>query len=173
MHVPKMEDIAYYSANFSLFQQYFPDLKNTYQRKLDTEKRLGAYIFKVSLQQVWIRIAIDSSVSLDELADIILQGFGFENDHLHEFSFTDTSGKKCRYVHPELEDEDFFTDEITLSELPLSIKGSMTFFFDFGEEWNFSIKLENIDSDYKFGDTPAELLDKEGKPPEQYLDWGE
>ncbi len=169
----RAESNSIYSANFALFQQYFPELKNTYQRKLDTEKRLGAYIFKVSLQQAWIRIAIDSSVSLDELADIILQCFGFENDHLYEFSFTDTSGKKCQYVHPELEDEDFFTDEITLSELPLSVKGSMTFLFDFGASWNFSIKLENIDSNYKFDDSSAVFLDKEGNPPKQYLDWDE
>jgi len=37
----------------------------------------------------------------------------------------------------------------------IQVKGSMTFLFDFGEGWNFSIKLEHIDSDYKFGDTPA------------------
>ena len=49
----------------------------------------------------------------------------------------------------------------------------MTFLFDFGASWNFSIKLENIDSNYKFDDSSAVFLDKEGNPPKQYLDWDE
>jgi len=159
-------------TNFELFQPYFPDLQNTYQLKSQTAKRSGAYIFRISLRRVWRRIAVEDSLTLEELADVILQAFEFNNDHLHSFNFIDTSGQKREYGHPACEDE-FTTDEIILSELPLCIKGSMKFIFDFGDWWEFTIKLEDIDSEYEFKDELAEILEGKGKAPEQYPDWDE
>ena len=160
-------------SSFEIFQAYFPDLQNTFQLEADTSKRTGAFIFKVSLHKTWRRIVLAHNLSLDDLADVILQAFDFDNDHLHSFTFIDTNGQKREYLHPGCMDEEFFSDEITLSELPLSIKGSMKFIFDFGDWWEFDIKLENIDSDYKFCDELAEIIDGEGKAPEQYPDWDE
>jgi len=156
---------------FELFQPYFPDLKNTYQIKTDTPNRTGVFIFKISLHKAWRKIAIHHSATLYDLANVILQAFNFDNDHLHTFSFLDTSGQKRKYQHPACSYADYFSDEIILSELPLSIKGSMKFIFDFGDWWEFNILLEKVDSNYKINNAKAELLDGKGEPPEQYQDW--
>ena len=160
-------------SSFEIFQPYFPDLQNTFQLEADTSKRTGAFIFKVSLHKTWRRIAIAHNLSLDDLADVILQAFDFDNDHLHSFTFIDTNGQKREYTHPECMDEEFSSDEITLSELPLSINGSMKFIFDFGDWWEFNIKLESIDSGYKFCDGSAEIIDGKGDALKQYPDWDE
>ena len=159
------------SNSFKLFQAYFPDLKNTHLIKTETLNRSGVFIFKISLHKAWRKVAIHHRATLESLADVILQSFNFDNDHLHSFRFLDTNGQKREYEHPACIDADYSSDDITLFELPLGIKGSMQFIFDFGDWWEFNVLLEKIDSDYKINSTGVELLDGKGEPPEQYPDW--
>lgn len=152
----------------TIFQPYFSDLTNSFvapQEKLD---RTGAYTFKVSLGKVWRRIAIPHQATLDDLAAIILNAFDFDRDHLYLFEFVSINGVKQRYVHP-MADDDAFTDEITLRELPLAIKSSMKFVFDFGDWWEFNVLLEKVDEAGEQDE--AKVIAAKGEAPEQYPDW--
>lgn len=158
---------------FDVFRPYYPDLINNFQLKTKAQNRTGVHIFKVSLHKSWRRIAVTHNTTLYALAEVILQAFNFGNDHMHSFEFIDISGQKREYSHPEMMNNAPFTDEVTLSNLPLSIKGKMTFIFDFGDWWEFSILFEKIDDSFKLDESSAELIETKGKAPEQYPDWDE
>ncbi len=160
---------------FDDFQDYFPQLKKRYVvTKSKNSNRTGIYFFKVSLEGAWRRVAVRHQATLDDLADVILTAFDFDSDHLYSFRFLDTAGLKREYLHPMAMDAEAFSDEITLAELPLSLKGSMKFIFDFGDWWEFNVLLEKVEEDYPLADDKiAKLVTEKGEAPEQYPDWDE
>ncbi len=151
---------------YKIFQPYFPELKNHFSMEQEETLRPGVYIFKVSLGKVWRRIAIDHQETLEDLADVILYAFDFDKDHLYGFGFNDTGGFKREYLCPMIDEAEAFTDEISIGELPLSVKASMKFIFDFGDRWEFKVLLEKVDPDGEVED--AEIIAASGEAPEQY-----
>lgn len=166
----KMDETAFNLLQ-PIFQPYFPEWQTIY-RLPQRETNSGIFIFKVSLgKAVRRRIAISSDEVLDDLHDAIQAAFNFDNDHLYEFSFRNQFGKKQRVPHPMCEEE-FSTDEfkIKIEELPLRIGETMKYVFDFGDNWQFDVELEEIEPpNPKF--KGAEILESHGKAPEQYPDW--
>ncbi len=157
------------------FQAYFPEWQKTYALPQQGAQS-GIYIFKVSLTdhrangEVWRRLAVPGHVSLDELADAVLQAFDFsDREHLYEFRYRDRLGKGQVYFHPETEEGPYAHElEIQLSGLPE--KGVMKFRFDYGDDWRFELKLERIDPlDKKM--KHSALLESFGKAPAQNPDW--
>ncbi|MCK5190642.1 MAG: hypothetical protein KAR12_11370, partial [Methylococcales bacterium] len=131
----------------------------------------GLVIFKVSLGKVYRKLAIPSTISLDDLADCILAAFNFSNDHLYEFIYKNGYGITERIVHPYTEsDDDLYTSDCIIGELPLYEGMEITFHFDTGDDWRFQLVMESIaNGDISFSE--PEVIEKHGKPPEQYPDW--
>jgi hypothetical protein len=74
-----------------------------------------------------------------------------------------------RVVHPICEEE-FSTDEFKIENLPLRISEKMEYVFDFGDNWQFTVELEEIQpQNPKF--KKAKILEKHGESPEQYPSW--
>ncbi|MBC8100376.1 MAG: plasmid pRiA4b ORF-3 family protein [Armatimonadetes bacterium] len=155
----------------ALLKAYFPLWKNNLSLvKLDF--RSGTYTFKVVLGDVWRRIAIDASLSLDILAYAILNAFQFDDDHLYQFSYRTPYGYTER-MERAMEMGDWITydtekstDEVTIGELILPIGHQMTFLFDFGNNWEFDVLLEQLDPATT---TPEPvMLEAHGEPPPQY-----
>ena len=59
----------------------------------------GKVVFKVSLGKAYRKLAIPSTINLDELACSILSAFNFNNDHLYEFIFKNNYGITERISH--------------------------------------------------------------------------
>lgn len=158
-------DFVTYGKLQKVLQPYFPQWQNNLI--LNEEKSPeGVYIFKVSLGKSWRQIAIPSRFELDFLADIILDAFDFDNDHLYEFICHQRTGATLNINHPYVERKPF-TDEFTVGELPLQKGGKMTFLFDFGDNWEFDLILEEIQApDPKLKE--PKILKSDGKAPEQY-----
>ncbi len=135
-----------------------------------TETKDGIFVFKVSLdKKIWRRIAVSSNAVLDDLHNAIQSAFEFDNDHLYEFSFRNRFGITQRVVHPICEEE-FSTDEFKIENLPLRIGEKMEYVFDFGDYWQFTVELEEIQPpNPKF--KKAKILEKHGKSPKQYPSW--
>jgi hypothetical protein len=151
------------------FQPYFPKWRNIY-RLPTTETKDGIFVFIVSLdKKIWRRIAVSSNDVLDDLHDAIQAAFKFDNDHLYQFSFRNRFGTTQTVVHPMCEEE-FSTDEFKIENLPLRIGEKMEYLFDFGDNWQFAVELEEIQPpNPKFKE--AKILEKQGKSPEQYPNW--
>ena len=152
-----------------ILQPCFPDWRNN----LTAPKwifREGTHIFKVSMEDVWYRIAIPADLTLDTLASAILDAVEFDNDHLYQFSYKNRCGALDRVHHPYME-EGPWTSEVLVGDLPLEIEQTMTFLFDFGDKWEFEVALDQIDPDMAV--EKQVLLEIHGEPPEQYPMWDE
>jgi hypothetical protein len=148
----------------ALLQPYFPDWKKT----LSIPERgflEGTYIFKVSLGRVWFRIAIPAGYSLESLASFILDTVKFDYDHLYRFEYENPFGAFERVNHPYM-DEGPWADDVLIGNLPLRIGQKMSYLYDFGDNWEFEVTLEQIDLDRKI--KKPILLEQHGKPPKQY-----
>ena len=69
-------------------------------------------------------------------------------------------------------DEPPYASEVLIGELSLRPANAMRYLYDFGDNWQFDVKLERIDSvDEKIKD-PV-LLAFHGESPDQYAAWDE
>lgn len=127
--------------------------------------RKGVFIFKITLLDCWRRIAIPSDCSLDDLADHILNSVDFDNDHLYSFKIINRLGAIVEVNHPEMQIAPF-GNETSVGEIPLQIGQEMTFEFDFGDQWTFTILLEKIDQEMKIN--KSRCIETHGEAPVQY-----
>ena len=153
-----------------LFQPYFPEWQRTLTPP-DWEFRGGTYTWRASVGQAWRRIEAPAEMSLDDLALAILDAFDFDVEHLYCFELRDARSRKLRIACPMENKADAFTDEVTLGDLPLPAGETMTFVYDYGDDWQFTVKLEHV------AETEAKLAKpkvsaKGGQAPTQY-DWDE
>ncbi|HEV3255719.1 MAG TPA: hypothetical protein VG013_02445 [Gemmataceae bacterium] len=151
------------------FQPYFPEWRENLVLP-EAKARGGVFVFRVSLGQVWRRIAMPADSTLEDLVSWILRSVRFDSDHLYEFAYRDRFGAMVRVEHPD-SGEGPWTDEVGVGELPLEPGQSMTFTYDFGDNWQFDVKLERIEPPGARIKAPR-ILEKHGKAPEQYPDWG-
>lgn len=64
-------------------------------------------------------------------------------------------------------DEGPFTPEIAVGETDLALKGEMLFTFDYGDHWQFKLRLEHIEA----GPSQlrrAQVVESAGEAPPQY-----
>ncbi|MBX7221651.1 MAG: plasmid pRiA4b ORF-3 family protein [Blastocatellia bacterium] len=169
----KLEDASGQRLSLqTVFQPLFPAWERTLVEPCPVGFRPGTYHFRVSLgRKVWRLLAVPGDLLLDDLAEGILAVFEFDNDHLYEFSFRDQYGQTIKIQHPACE-ESPATDTFRVGELPLEPGMTMVFLFDFGDCWEFDICLEAVflpDPNL----TEVTLLERKGKAPEQYPEWGD
>jgi hypothetical protein len=157
-----------------VFQPYFPEWKAIYARP-GGEVRSGTHIFKVTLAGwhggdggIWRRIAVPPDASLDTLAGAILGAFKLDDDHLYDFSYRDRRGRSRVYNHPET-DRGPFTTEMTIGKTELALKDAMHFTFDYGDYWEFDVRLEKVEAEPGRLKQPR-VIESAGKAPEQYPD---
>jgi Plasmid pRiA4b ORF-3-like protein len=151
-----------------IFQTYFPAWQNSLM-VIPHEFRAGLHIFKVSLGDIWRRMALSGDLTLDRLSSCILDSVDFDADHLDMFQYRNQNGRSIEIYHPHSADLPH-TDEVAIGELPLTEGASMTYIFDFGDRWKFEVKLEKIQADDGRSDY-AELLEIHGEAPQQYDRW--
>ncbi|MEL6579589.1 MAG: plasmid pRiA4b ORF-3 family protein [Cyanobacteria bacterium J06621_12] len=152
-----------------ILQPYFPQWQQVITLP-NIKSIAGVYIFKVAWHQIWRRIAISSDMTLWDLSQLILQSVDFDSDHLDMFSYKDQLGKTVQVVHPYME-ESPSTDETKIADLPLEVGSVMEYLFDFGDNWEFELQLEEIQEELR--PSYGKIIAHHGQAPEQYPDWGE
>lgn len=153
----------------SLVRPYFKEWNNLLESP-EPEFRNSVHIFKVSLGKAWKRIAVAGDCFMNELSGSILDAFDFDRDHLYRFSYKDRYGVTSHVDHPFSHDfEGDSADEVKVGDLPLSPGMKMTFLYDFGDDWEFEMLVENTDADMKI--KAPSVLESKGKAPAQYQDF--
>ncbi len=116
----------------------------------------------VAKPPVWRRVQLRADTSLDQLHDILQAALGWENYHMHVFSFGE---QEFGVPDPELS----FNDErqVTLGELT-DIGARFLYTYDFGDDWQHEITVEKLlDPDPDPGaHYPALVAAKGACPPE-------
>jgi len=156
-----------------VFKPFFPEWQTMYAPGR-REVRTGTHIFKVTLAGwrgggggIWRRLAVPAATSLDGLAQAILDAFGLDaEDHLYDFRYRDQRGKSRVYNHPYTNDGPL-TSEITVGQTDLALKAEMVFTFDYGDYWQFKVRLESFDAPRPRSSRPK-VIESAGKAPEQY-----
>lgn len=132
----------------------------------------NVYIFKVSLNgKTWRKIKIAAAQTLHHLHLAIQDAFAFADDHLYAF-FMDGKPWSRNAYWDKNEGTQPSADKAVLKKLGLEEGARFAYLFDFGDEWLFTVQLEEILM------APAPPLkpvvfEKKGKNPEQYPDWDE
>lgn len=169
--IQEFEEVAAFGTLQPMLQPYFPEWRNNLSLP-EPVMVDGLYIFKVSLgAKTWRRIGIPATLALDDLSYAILRAFDFDNDHLYQFSYRNRFGMSARIAHPYIK-ESPSTAEVAIGELPLRPGMSMEYLFDFGDNWQFDVKLEGIDPADARVKKPK-ILEQRGTAPPQYPNFEE
>lgn len=151
------------------FKPYFPEWRNNLEFPEAPDAQEGTFVFKVSLGKVWCRIALPDTATWEGFSNRILNAFEFDNDHLHQFLYKDRFGAKA-YLNHSYMNEPPFTNQVTIGELPIMPGSTLTYVFDFGDNWEFKLLLEAVHPVDETLKAPK-LLEMHGTPPRQYPDW--
>lgn len=149
---------------------YFPAWRNNLVFA-PPEFREGRHEFTASLSSsCWRRIAISAYDTLDDLAWAIIDAFDFDGEHLYEFSFRDRDGTTTQVACGACGEGELQTDEMQVGYLPLTEGQSMRFWYDFGADWKFNVRLEGVGPP-ESESRPPKVVAKKGKAPEEYPSW--
>lgn len=159
-------------------KKLIPDWKNNLlaeNKKVIAAQTEGCYVFKVKLEKASCTLGVPSNLSLDKLAQGILDAFNFDNDHLYEFIYKNQYGIEEHISHPYLDEYregELTTNQCSVGSLSLYKGMTITFLFDFGDNWKFKIQVAQMPSpELQFDDLT--VIEKKGTPPEQYPDYNE
>jgi len=146
---------------------YIPQWEHLLPAPDETTFRDGLHIFNVALGKgLWRRLALPAKSTLDELARLILHAYAFDSDHLYRFSHQNRYGL-LRHINHALLEEGPWTRDVRAGDVPLMVGQTMTFLFDFGDQWEFEVTLEAVDTDPAASQAPR-VLERRGKAPQQY-----
>ncbi|MCA1680573.1 MAG: plasmid pRiA4b ORF-3 family protein [Actinobacteria bacterium] len=92
----------------------------------------------VTKPPVWRRLQLRADTRLDQLHEILQAALGWENYHMHAFSFGE---EEFGIPDPELG----FSDErqVTLGEL-IDVGTRFRYTYDFGDDWQHEILIEDL-----------------------------
>ena len=140
----------------------------------------GTFIFRATLsgrRSVYRDIEVDGRKSLYDLAAAIVDSFDFDFDHAFGFY----SGKTERTLMEALPKYELFADMgeptdgatgVKRTKIAAAFPGighTMTFLFDYGDEWLFKVELRGIGK-REAGQRHPRILARHGDAPEQYPD---
>ncbi|MBS3919560.1 MAG: plasmid pRiA4b ORF-3 family protein [Deltaproteobacteria bacterium] len=152
-----------------ILQPYFPEWKKNLSIP-EWVFREGTYIFRVTLGRLWFRIAIPASHTLEWLASTILTAIKFDSDHLYHFEYENPWGAIERINHDFI-DEGPWASDVRVGDVPLRVGQKMTYLYDFGDNWEFEVTLEQVDRAEAV--KKPRILEMHGSPPKQYSRWDE
>jgi hypothetical protein len=143
-----------------------PTARPRRRRRATTGRPGGACQIKISLcgvakPTVWRRVVIPADITLGELHGVIQQAMGWEDGHLHVFS---TGGQQYGSPDPELGHAD--EASVRLLDLLSASGDKLRYTYDFGDDWEHDIALEEISPDEAAAVSPSCLAGKGACPPE-------
>ncbi|MEM1123999.1 MAG: plasmid pRiA4b ORF-3 family protein, partial [Bacteroidota bacterium] len=127
----------------------------------------GQYILKVGLlyePKIWRKVALNGEDTLLDLHQIIQKAFKFDDDHLYAFYM---DKRRNRSINDPRGGDPPFVDDFQLGDLNLTINQRFFYLFDFGDSWEFTIDLLEIQEVDKKLKTPK-IIEKKGEAPPQY-----
>lgn len=119
-------------------------------------------------RQVYRVIEMSGGHSLDDLCRIILSSFDFIDEHLYEFCMDNRMYSDYSYQSDPEGGEP--STRVKLDKLGLMIKQKFSLHYDFGDDWMFTITVQNIT---ETAEKTVPKVIKEKGAIEQYSDWEE
>jgi hypothetical protein len=130
-------------------------------RSTDVIVQIKVKLLGVSKPPVWRRLQLRADTRLDHLHEMIVAAFGWQDDHMHVFA---SGPDEFGVPDPELG----FIDErdVSLGELIGGVGDRLRYTYDFGDDWQHEIVVEELlDADPEIH-YPILLAAKGACPPE-------
>ena len=127
----------------------------------DVIMQIKVKLLGVSKPPVWRRLQLGADTRLDHLHEMIIAAFGWQDYHMHVFA---SGPDEFGVPDPELG----FIDErnVSVGELIGDVGGRLRYTYDFGDDWEHEIVLEELlDADPEIH-YPILLAAKGACPPE-------
>jgi hypothetical protein len=129
-----------------------------------------AYQLKITLADIeppiWRRVLVPGLLTLDQLHHVIQQLMGWTDAHLHEFVI----GSQC-YGMPDLDAavSTVLPDRrVRLQDVAPPPRGRFVYRYDFGDDWEHEVMVEQILPADPHGRGPVCLAGARHGPPEDY-----
>lgn len=133
----------------------------------------GRYTFKVMYtNQVWRTLVLFGEHTMEQLHKLILRAYNFSDEHLYSFFMDGKKWSDKSIVSPLDGDGMAIANKVRIGDLGLSKGQSFTYLYDYGDEWTFTITVEQIEAEMAKADRLPHIQKKVGEAPEQYIDWG-
>ena len=117
-------------------------------------------------RQVYRVIEISGEHSLDDLCEVILSAFDFTDEHLYEFCMDNKKYSDYSYQsNPQYNEP---STRVKLDEIGLEPKQKFSLHYDFGDDWMFTIVVQNIT---ETSEKVVPNVIKEKGMIEQYPEW--
>jgi hypothetical protein len=113
--------------------------------------------------QIWRQIVVPAEIRLDHLHAVFQIAMGWTNSHRHAFTL---GGRQ--YTLPDDEDEIGMKDErrVRLSSLVTAAQTRFQYRYDFGDDWQHTVRVEQIRPADPETPLPHCLAGKQACPPE-------
>lgn len=155
----------FYQAFAKLYYQR--DLQQTLPR-LDQTFTNGVHTFKVALNgSTWRKVVLSANHTMQDLHQIIIQAFGFDDDHLYSFFMDNKQWSQDAIVSAFDNDGQASADEVTIGSVGMRTGQRFLYLFDYGDEWLFHVTVEGISENVDEPGRPFITASK-GESPEQY-----
>ncbi len=150
-----------------IIRKCHPEIKNGIVEAKSVNAK-GSYTFNVKVCDCRQKMEVPVNFTLHQFLNQILKAYNFDNDHLYEFRIKNGLGVTETYVHPSMDDDEYYADEHKIGSLSLKISQEFKLVYDFGDNWRFGIKLESTNPESKIKE--CKILEKKGNGPDQYQD---
>ena len=137
---------------------------------------MKAYQLKIQIKNshppIWRRVVVPSGITFEELAEILNITMGWIGCHMHCFEFS-RLGISVEMKSDELDffenmDEESLDEKETVIDTFLERQNNFTYVYDFGDDWEHKVTVEEIIDDYEY--SYAKVLKYKGETP--YEDCG-
>lgn len=124
---------------------------------------MGAYQLKITIKgskpPIWRRILVPEGITFDKLHQVIQTAFSWSNEHLYQFEFRSEGVRVVPFEENESKKFQYILAEETIDKL-VSGTSKFTYTYDFGDNWEHVIAVEEVVSDYK--ETYAQVIKFKG-----------
>jgi hypothetical protein len=116
-----------------------PDNDPSASPSSDVIVQIKAKLLGVSKPPVWRRLQLRADTRLDHLHEMIVAAFGWQDHHMHVFTI---GPEEFGVPEPELG----FADErhVSIGELIGGIGDKLRYTYDFGDDWEHEITVEDL-----------------------------
>lgn len=139
-----------FSGGFSQYREFVGPPSEPEPKLYPTRSTPAGYQLRIELlgtsPAVWRRLLVPSDIYLDEFHAALQTAMGWEDAHLHRFQEkADRRSARFLTLFDQYEGQQgLFEFDVRLDEV-LSRKGSTLYYdYDFGDDWQHKIKLEDI-----------------------------
>lgn len=155
---------------YKAFTDLFPStmLQETLPRN---ERRFtpGIYTFKVAFDKYsWCTVSLASNHTMEDLHKIIINTFEFDDDHLYSFFMDGKKWSENCIVAPLDDYGDPVATEVKIGSVGLYAEQQFMYLYDYGDEWTFTITVEQIEKEKPEPAKPY-LKERKGEGPKQYF----